>query len=82
MKKQIDYLTDDELNCLMQEIEEHDLVFAPPDLQDKIINSVFQNDQSEAFDQKETCPISKVERSDQNKILEYRRFRNRFSKSN
>ena len=75
MKKHIDYLTDNELNCLMQEIEEHDLVFAPPDLQDKIINSVLQNDQSEVFDKEETCSIYKIDRSGQDKILEYRRFR-------
>ena len=75
MKKHIDYLTDNELNCLMQEIEEHDLVFAPPDLQDKIINSVLQNDQSEVFDKEETCSIYKIDRSSQDKILEYRRFR-------
>lgn len=42
------YLSDEELECLMCEIESKDLVFAPPDIQEQVLNS--QVDISELYE--------------------------------
>lgn len=56
------YLSDEELECLMCEIESKDLVFAPPDIQEQVLNVL-----------DETPHIT--ERSNTDKIREFKRYR-------
>lgn len=63
MKKYMEYLTDEELESLMQEIEQNELVSAPPDLQDQILEVLAQQAKAPA------------ERNARDKIIEYKRFR-------
>ncbi len=63
MRKYMEYLSDEELESLMQEIEQNELVSAPPDLQDQILEVLAQEAKAPA------------ERSARDKIIEYKRFR-------
>ena len=42
MMKYMEYLTDTELDCLIQEIEQNELVSMPRDLQEQIMEAVNQ----------------------------------------
>ena len=42
MKRQAGYLTDTQLECLVREIELQEMVMAPPDLQEQILEAVEQ----------------------------------------
>ena len=57
------YLSDEELECLMCEIESKDLVFAPPDIQEQVLNVL-----------DETLHVI-TERSNTDKIREFKRYR-------
>ena len=63
MRKYMEYLTDEELESLIQEIEQNEIVSPPPDLQDQILEVLAQ--EVEALD----------ERNARDKIIEYKRFR-------
>lgn len=57
------YLSDEELECLMCEIESKDLVFAPPDIQEQVLNVL------------DETPRVITERSNIDKIREFKRYR-------
>lgn len=57
------YLSDEELECLMYEIESKDLVFAPPDIQEQVLNVL------------DETPHMITERSNADKIREFKRYR-------
>ena len=57
------YLSDEELECLMCEIESKDLVFAPPDIQEQVLNVL------------DETPHVITERSNTDKIREFKRYR-------
>ena len=57
------YLSDEELECLMCEIESKDLVFAPPDIKEQVLNAL------------DETPHVITERSNSDKIREFKRYR-------
>ena len=57
------YLSDEELECLMCEIESKDLVSAPPDIQEQVLNAL------------DETPHVITERSNSDKIREFKRYR-------
>ena len=57
------YLSDEELEFLMCEIESKDLVFAPPDIQEQVLNVL------------DETPHVITERSNTDKIREFKRYR-------
>lgn len=57
------YLSDEELQSLMCEIESKDLVFAPPDIQEQVLNVL------------DETPHVITERSNTDKIREFKRYR-------
>lgn len=57
------YLSDEELECLMCEIESKDLVFGPPDIQEQVLNVL------------DETPHVISERSNIDKIREFKRYR-------
>ena len=57
------YLSDEELEYLMCEIESKDLVFAPPDIQEQVLNVL------------DETPHVITERSNTDKIREFKRYR-------
>lgn len=63
MMKYMEYLTDAELDSLIQEIEQNEMVPSPPDLQEQILEVLAQEE--------------KVleERNARDKVLEYKRYR-------
>ena len=63
MMKNLEYLTDAELESLIQEIEQKEKVSAPPDLQDQILEVLVQ--EAKALE----------ERNARNKVIEYKRYR-------
>ena len=66
MKKQIEYLTDAELECLISEIELQEMIVAPPDLQEHIL---------EIVESKKTAVRTGKEQNLNDKLVEYKRFR-------
>lgn len=54
----IDYLSDEELDNLILEIEEHEIIEAPPNLSDEILQSVFGNNELDAGGNTEVINIS------------------------
>ena len=66
-----EYLTDAELESMILELEQHDMVPAPPDLQEQILDALKQETPS-----RETVALkSSEDRSRQEKIRAFRRFR-------
>ena len=63
MKIHMEYLTDSELDSLIQEIEQSELVSTPPDLQDQIMEVL--NQEMHALE----------ERKAREKVIEYKRYR-------
>ncbi len=63
MMKYMEYLTDAELERLIQEIEQKELVPTPPDLQDQILEVL--NQEANALE----------ERKARDKVIEYKRYR-------
>lgn len=63
MMMHMEYLTDTELDILIQEIEQSELVFTPPDLQDQIMEA--WNQEMHALE----------ERKARERVIEYKRYR-------
>ena len=63
MKIHMEYLTDSELDSLIQDIEQSELVSTPPDLQDQIMEVL--NQEMHALE----------ERKAREKVIEYKRYR-------
>lgn len=63
MMKYMEYLTDAELDSLIQEIEQNEVVPSPPDLQEQILEALAQ----------ETKVLE--ERNARDKVIEYKRYR-------
>jgi len=66
-----EYLTDAELESMILELEQHDIVPAPPDLQEQILEAL-----EKEMPSRETVELkSSEDRSRQEKIRVFRRFR-------
>ena len=63
MKVHMEYLTDTELDSLIREIEQNELVSAPPDLQDQIMEVL--NQETHALEEQKA----------RDKVIEYKRYR-------
>ena len=63
MRKYMEYLTDERLERLILETEQNELVPAPPDLQDQILEALAWEEET------------LEERNARDKIIEYKRFR-------
>ena len=66
MRKKIEYLSDEELDRLVEEIELQEMMAAPPDLKEQILESIAQE---------EGMVSARERKCSSEKIAEYKRFR-------
>jgi len=75
MKRHMEYLTDAELDSFIRDIEQQELVVAPPELKNQILERIEQKECLQPVEQETKVLKVKQERSMQEKLIEYKRFR-------